>query len=248
MLPQYAYIYLGDSARFPYGSRSQELVYQFTGQAVDFLFQRGCQLIILACNTASSEALRKIQQEYLPKNYPVRRVLGVIIPAAESAVEATRNSRLGVLATEGTVVSGVFPREIEKLNPKIAVFQKACPLLVPIVEAGEYNSQITEMALRMYLTPLLEKEIDTLILGCTHYGLLERQNRKIVSSKICLISEGRIIARKMVDYLERHPETETKISHGSKIKFLTTDLTDKFQVLGSRFFGQTIKPEKVRIG
>lgn len=136
-LPQYDYLYLGDTARMPYGSRSQEVIYNFTEQAVDFLFKRGCSLVILACNTASSEALRKIQQGYLKNNYPKRRVLGVVIPAAQAAVEITKNNRVGVMATEGTVNSHSFEKEIKKLNPKIKVFQQGCPLLVPIVEAGE---------------------------------------------------------------------------------------------------------------
>ena len=246
-LPQYNYNYLGDSARAPYGNRSQEMVYNFTVRAVDFLFSRDCQLIILACNTSSSEALRKIQREYLPKYYPDRRVLGVIIPAAEKAVDKTRNCCIGVIGTQGTVTSGAFKRELKKLNSGIKVFQNACPLIVPIVEAGEQDSEITELVLKNYLNPLIKKHIDTLILGCTHYGLLEDKIRKIVGENINIIAEGKIVAEKLKDYLDRHPEIETKLSKKSTIKFLTTDLTDRFKILGSRFFGKKIIPEKIEI-
>ena len=240
-LPQYDYIYLGDTARLPYGTRSQEVVYNFTEQAVDFLFKKGCQMIILACNTASSEALRRIQKEYLPKHYPERRVLGVIIPAAEAAAGGTN---IGVIATEGSVASGTFERELKKINPQIEIFQQACPLLVPIIEAGEESSQIGEMALRKYLSPLLEKNIDTLILGCTHYGLLEPKIREIIGEKINIISEGKIVAQKLEDYLKRHPEIENFLTKNSKVDFLTTDLSDKFITLGSKFFGRPIRAEK----
>ncbi len=246
-LPKYDFIYLGDTARTPYGSRSQEVIFNFTQQAVDFLFKQGCPLVILACNTASSEALQKIQQGYLENNYPKRRVLGVVIPAVEAAVEITKNNRVGVIATEGTVKSTAFEREIKKLNPKIKVFQNSASLLVPIIEAGEQNSEIADLALRKYLKPLINQNIDTLILGCTHYGLLEKQIKKIVGQKIKVISEGKIVAEKLADYLQRHPEIEKNISKTSKQIFLTTDLTDKFQKLGSQFFGKQIKPKKINL-
>lgn len=264
-LPNYDFLYLGDTARFPYGSRSQEVICQFSEQAVDFLFKRGCPLVILACNTASSEALRKIQQGYLKKNYPKRRVLGVVIPAAEAAKETTKNNRVGVIATEGTVDSSSFKREIKKLNPKIKVFQQSCPLLVPIVELGEQNSKIADLALKKYLKPLINQNIDTLILGCTHYGFLEKQIKKIVGQKIHpvksplrgvafggfnrvkVISEGKIVADKLANYLQRHLEIEKNISKTNKQEFLTTDLTDKFQKLGSRFFSKLIQPKKVNL-
>ena len=190
VLPEYNYVYLGDTARAPYGSRSQELIYKFTAQAVDFLFKQNCRLIILACNTASSEALRKIQQEYLPKYYPEKKVLGVIIPTVEAAISLTKNNRIGVIATQGTVNSRAFEREFKKLNPNISVFQKSCPLLVPIVETGEHNSEIANIALKNYLNPLIKQDIDTLILGCTHYGLLKDKIRAIIGKNINLITEG----------------------------------------------------------
>ena len=246
-LPEYSYIYLGDTARTPYGSRSQEVVYNFTKQAVDFLLKKECQLVILACNTASSEALQKIQKTYLPKYYPERRVLGVIIPASEKAVEITKNNRIGVIGTEGTVNSRAFERELKKINPKVKVFQKACPLLVPIIEAGEEKSPAADLILKNYLNPLIRRKIDTLILGCTHYGLLENKIKKIAGNRIKIVTEGRVVAEKLRDYFKRHPVTERKITNKNNVKFLTTDLTDKFRVLGSKFFGKKIHPEKVEL-
>ncbi len=244
-LPQYDYIYLGDTARAPYGNRSQENIYAFTKQAVDFLFKRGCYLMILACNTVSSEALRKIQREYLPKHYSGKRVLGVIIPAAESAAEVTENNRIGVIATKGTIISDAFQRELKKLDSQIQIFQQACPLLVPIVEAGKQDSKNTEMVLRNYLKSLINENIDTLVLGCTHYGFLEKPIRKIMGDKIKIISEGEIVAGKLKDYLKRHPEIEDVLAKNSKIEFLTTDLSDKFKTLGTDFFGKPINPKKI---
>ncbi len=247
MLPQYDYIYLGDSARAPYGSRSQKLIYSFTEQGVDFLFKRGCELIILACNTVSSEALRKIQQEYLPNHYPQKRVLGVIIPAAEEGIELTKNNRIGVIATQGTVASGAFKRELKKLKSEVKVFQKACPLLCPIIEEGEQNHNVLRAALENYLPPLTEKNIDVLILGCTHYGLLKDKINAVIGDNIKLVSEGKIVAEKLKDYLKRHSEIRKELTKNSRTEFLTTDLTDKFRILGSQFFGTPIAPKKVII-
>ncbi len=240
-MPYYNYIYLGDNARAPYGSRSPDLVFEFTRQAVDFLFKNKCEIVILACNTASSEALRKIQQEYLPQNYPDKKVLGVLIPASEEAVVKTINKRIGVIATEGTVKSRAFVREIKKLEPEAKVFQVACPLLVPLVEAGKQNSKLADLMLGDYLKPLLKKRIDVLILGCTHYGLLEKKIRQIIGPKIKIISEAPVVADKLKDYLKRHKDIEEKIGRDGKIIFYSTDLSDKFQKLGSKFFGQKIK-------
>ncbi len=246
-LPEYSYIYLGDTARTPYGTRSQETVYNFTKQAVEFLLGQKCWLIVLACNTISSEALRKIQKEYLTSHYPKRRVLGVLIPAAELAVGETDNNRVGVIATEGSVGSGAFEREVKKLDPKIRVFQKSCPLLMPIVEAGEQNSEIVEIVLKKYLAPLVKKNIDTLILGCTHYGLLEGKIKNVLGSKIKVIGEGKIVAKKLKDYLLKHPEIERNLNKNSRRTFFTTDLTDRFRLLGSKFFGRPIVPEKIKL-
>lgn len=240
-LPEYNFIYLGDTARVPYGTRSKKLVYQFAEQAVDFLFKKNCRLIVFACNTASSDALRKIQQQYLVKNYPERKVLGVLIPVAEEAVEKTKG-RIGVMATQGTILSGSFEREIKKLNSKIKVFQQSCPLLVPIIEAGEEKNRITDLMLRQYLNPLLKKNIDTLILGCTHYGIIENKIKKMVGD-VKVISEGKVLAKKLKDYLKRHPEII--LSKNSKMTFFSTD--DNFTLLSKKFFGKSIKTKIISL-
>lgn len=246
-LPEYNYIYLGDTARVPYGTRSKEVIYDFTKQAVDFLFSKDCELIVLACNTASSDALRKIQQEYLPTHHPNKKVLGVIIPAVEFALAKTRNKRIGVIATEGTVSSKSFIRELLKFDRRIKVFQNYCPLLVPIIEAGEHNSKITDIILEKYLKPLIDSKIDTLILGCTHYGILESKIRKIVGKNISIVSEEKILAKKLKDYLSRHKEIEMVLTKKGKHEFYSTDLTKKFDLLGSKFFGKKIQAKKAII-
>lgn len=246
-LPDYNYLYLGDTARTPYGTRSQEIIYEFTKQAVDFLFTQNCDLVILACNTTSSDALRKIQQEHLPKHYPDKKVLGVLIPAAEQAILTTKNNKIGVIATEGTVKSNAFVRELTKLNPKIKVFQQSCPLLVPLVEEGEQNSKVTQIMLEKYLKPFQNQRIDTLILGCTHYGIIKNQIKKIIGSDVKIVSESDIVPIKLKEYLKRHPEIDKKLGKNKLLNFSTTDLTDKFIVLGSKFFGQKIKAEKISL-
>lgn len=242
-MPEYNYIYLGDSARCPYGNRSQELIFQFTREGVDFLFKQNCSLVVLACNTASSESLRRIQQEWLPKYYPQRRVLGVIIPSCEEAAQKTKNKRMGIMATKGTVDSLAFQRELGKIDKKIKVFQQACPLLVPLIEAGEHKSVMAEAALKQYLAPLLDKGIDTLILGCTHYGLLNKQIRDMARVKV--ISQGKIIAEKLKDYLKRHPEIEQQMAKQAQTKFFTTDIASSFEKLGPLFFGKPLKAERI---
>lgn len=243
-LPEYQYIYLGDTARTPYGSRSQEVIYEFTRQAIDFLFAKNCDLVILACNSASSEALRTLQQSYIPKYYPEKKVLGVLIPAAEESVSKTKSNKIGVIATESTVHSQAFVREITKISPKAKVYQKAAPLLVPLIEAGEYNSPATDIILTQYLDPLKRKSIDTLILGCTHYSILEAKIKKILGNNISVLSEGRVVAKSLKRYLERHPEVEAKLQKNKSIDFFTTDVTEKFTVRGSKFFGKKIIAKK----
>jgi len=246
-LPSYNYIYLGDTARLPYGNRPKETVYEFTKQAVDFLFRQNCELIILACNTASSDALRKIQREYLPKKYPHKKVLGVLIPLSEEAVKYTKSLKVGVIATVGTVQSKSFLRELKKLNPRIEVFQEACPLLVPLVEAGKQNSKKTDLALKKYLKPLLKENIDTLILGCTHYGILEKQIQKMIGPKIKIISGSELVGKKLKDYLSNHKELEKKLGKGKARVFYSTKLTANFTKLGSKFFGSNIIARKAVI-
>lgn len=247
-LPQYKYLYLGDTARTPYGNRSPEAVCQFTIEAVEFLFKAGCQLIIIACNTASAEALRKIQQEYLPIHYPDRRILGVIIPAVEEAVERTKTERIGVLGTEGTVRSKTFPQELKKLKKSIVVFQQAAPLLVPLVEEGVHRTPAAQLILKEYLRPLLAERIDTLILGCTHYGHFESMVKANMGKGVALISEGKIVARKLKDYLQRHPEIESTLSHAGTVTFYTTDMTDRFKRIGEKLFGRSFTPKKAVLG
>jgi glutamate racemase len=246
-LPEYDFIYLGDTARVPYGTRSKEIVYDFTRQAVDFMVKKNCELIILACNTASSDALRLIQQEHVPKNYTGKKVLGVLIPAAEVACRISKNNKIGVMATASAVSSKSFLRELSKINNKIKVYQIACPLLVPIVEAGEQSNKITEAVLKKYLKPLMNKKIDTLILGCTHYGILEPKIKKIVGKNVRIISESKIIGQKLKNYLQRHPEIENKLGKNKSRIFYSTDLTNNFEVLGSKFFGKKIEAKKAKL-
>ncbi|MDP3900966.1 MAG: glutamate racemase [bacterium] len=246
-LPGYNYLYLGDTARTPYGTRSKELVYDFTRQAMDFLFEHNCQLVIIACNTASSGALRKIQQEYLPARYPDRNALGVLIPAAEEAVARTKNKKIGVMATPGTVLSNAFVREIKKLDADAQVIQQACPLLVPLVESGEHTSKAAQLILSSYLEPLLKEHVDTIVLGCTHYGILEPQIRSIIGPEISIVSESRAVPPKLKSYLERHPEIEKRIGTSGILSFYSTDLTPSFNELGSKFFGKPISALKAEL-
>ena len=246
-LPEYNFIYLGDTALFPYGTHSKDIVYKNTKQAVDFLFSKNCDLIVFACNTASSNALHKIQQEYIPKKYPNKKVLGIIVPTVEFASSKTKNKRIGVIATEATVSSKAFEKEFYKIDSEIKVFQNACPMLVPIVEANEDKSELADIFLEKYLRPLLDKKIDTLILGCTHYIILENKIRKIVGENVALILEEEIVAKKLADYLEKHSEIENNLGKDGAITIYLTDLTENSKALGDRFFGKKIDIEKVKI-
>ncbi len=237
-LPKYDYIYLGDTARVPYGNRSQETVYRFTEQAVDYLFRHDCQLVIIACNTASAEALRQIQQYYLPKHYPDRRVLGVLIPAAEEAAVTTKNNRIGVLATNSTVASGAFVRELTKINPDLIIEQQPAPLLVPLIENN--GLKWADSILKEYLQPLIDKDIDCLILGCTHYPILKDRIQQIVGAKIQLISQDELVPLKLVKYLERHQELESRLTQNSERLFLSTDITPATIDLAAKLFGEQI--------
>ncbi len=247
VLPRYDYLYLGDNARIPYGTRSDRVVIRFTEQAVDFLFRQGCRLIILACHTASAKALRTIQQGYLVQHYPARRVLGVLIPTVEEALAASPGRRIGVIGTEGTVSSRSFEIELHKLDPEVRVFQQACPLLVPLIEEGEQDWEGTTMILRRYLASLQEAAVDTLILGCTHYSILKERVASLMGDGIRLICSGQVTAGKLVDYLNRHPGLEARLSRGRGRRYLTTDLTPRFQHLASLFMGQTVDSEVVEL-
>ena len=233
-LPQYDYVYLGDTQRVPYGNRSSEAIYQFLREAVKYLFSHDCELIIVACNTASAEALRRVQQQYLPKHYPKHRVLGIIIPTAEVALEKGKAKRIGVLATQGTVRSRAYVRELKKIAPHINIFQQAAPLLVPIIESN--STKFADPILRSYLKPLLKKNIDTLILGCTHYPILKSRVKKMCGPRIKVISQDEIISKKLFDYLRRHPAIEKKLTKKRRRSFLVTDLTDATKTLAKKWF------------
>lgn len=242
-LTDYDYIYLGDTARTPYGTRSQEVIYQFTEQAVDFLFKQGCEIIILACNTASSEALRKIQQEYLAKNYPERRVLGVVIPTCEYAIESGYKN-IGVMATSSTVASESYVKEIQKLDQSAEVLQQPCPLLVPIIESGEINNDVLLTIIRGYLKSL--KPTQAIILGCTHYEVIE-DIIKGAAGDIKIISQSSVVGKKLSEYLIRHSEIEQRLSKGCTVKYFSTDITDRFKDFGQEIIGEKIEVQKINL-
>lgn len=248
-LPQYDYLYLGDNARTPYGTRSFEVVYEFTLQAVRKLFELGCPLVILACNTASAKALRSIQQNDLPYLDPTRRVLGVIRPTAESIGPLTVSRHVGLLATEGTVRSQSYLMEIQKLYPDITLTANACPLWVPLIENNEFESEGADFFVRKYISQLLEKDpqIDTLILGCTHYPLLIRKIRQFTPPHIRLVAQGEYVACSLKDYLHRHPEIEERCTTQGTCQFLTTESEGKFQESASLFLHQQVKVRSISL-
>lgn len=241
-MPQYDYVYLGDTARVPYGNRSKETIYEFTKQAIIKLFEQNCQIVILACNTASAQALRKIQRHFLPKNYPDRRVLGVIIPTLEAIDSSHKN--IGIIATLGTVKSKIYERELKKLWPKVKVSQQAAPLLVPLVENNELDK--ARPFLQEYLKPLLTKNIDTLILGCTHYPLLINQIAKIIGPKVKIICQTDVVPEKLAIYFSRHSEIERKLSKNKLKIFEVTDLNQDFIRVSKMLFGKSIKFKLVK--
>lgn len=249
-LPQYDYLYLGDNARAPYGNRSFETVYEYTRQCVEWFFEQGCPLVILACNTASAKALRNIQQIDLPAIAPDKRVLGVIRPTAEVVGKYTQTKKVGVLGTRGTVSSGSYPKEIGNFYPEIAVFQHACPLWVPFIENGDDQDEGIDYYIRHDLEQLFaqSKEIDTVLLACTHYPLLENRIRKFLPDPgIRLLGQGELVAESLTDYLRRHPEMETRISKGGTRRFFTTDSAADFEEHATRFFGETVQAEHVHL-
>ena len=239
-LPQYSFIYLGDNARSPYGSRPLDVIHRYTLEGVIELFKSGANLIVVACNTSSSVALRKIQQEYLPGHYPDRRVLGIVIPTAEEVSALSKTKVIGILATEATVNSLAYPQEISKIDAHVVVHQQSCPLLVPLIEAGDLPA-VTEPA-RHYIQELLKKDerIDTILLGCTHYALIEETIRSLVPSSIRIVSQGTIVADKLVDYLRRHPEMDRRLERSGNETFLTTEYSPRIQKLATQFFGRPI--------
>lgn len=240
VLPKYNYVYFGDNAHVPYGGRSSKTIYRLTKNAVDYLFQKNCKLIILACNTATAAALRRLQQEYLPKKYPDRRILGVIRPTVESVVK-TKGKRVGVIGTYAMVISKSFVAELKKFNKNIQVYQQACPLLVPLIEKGEIHWKGLTTILQKYLEPLKKKQIDTLILGCTHYGLIDTTIKKIVGKKIKVVSEGAITALKLKDYLRRHPEIEVTLTKKGKRIYYITGRNSRYRDIVKYFLGRRFK-------
>ena len=242
-MPQYDFIYLGDNARAPYGTRSFDVVYQFTLQAVKKLFSMGCPLIILACNTASAKALRSIQQKYLPQAFPNRRVLGVIRPTAEVVGTLTKSNHIGILATEGTVRSESYKLEIQKLYPATTIVGQACPMWVPLVENGEYDKPGADYFIKDSIDKLLtaDSQIDTIILGCTHYPLLLPKIKQYTPKGITLIPQGKYIAKSLQEYLQRHQEMEHNITKGGTCKYFTTESSEKFSESASVFLNEPIE-------
>jgi glutamate racemase len=243
LLPKYDFIYLGDNARTPYGTRSYETVYEYTLQCVKWLYEQGCSLVILACNTASAKALRTIQQKDLPQLNDGKRVLGVIRPTAEIIGNYTATNQIGVLGTKGTVQSQSYLIEIEKLFPGISVFQHACPMWVSLVENYEYDSDGADYFIRKDIDTLLGKSpnIDTILLACTHYPLLIKKIKKYLPAGVKIISQGEIVAASLVDYLVRHPGMDEKCSKNGLLKFYTTDSQADFDKHSAIFFGKKVQ-------
>ena len=249
-LPQYDYLYLGDNARAPYGPRSFDVVYEFTRQAVERLFEMGCHLVILGCNTASAKALRTIQQNDLPQWDPDRRVLGIIRPTAEVIGQLTESRHVGVLATEGTIKSESYNLEIQKLYPDIQVTGVACPFWVPLVEYNEADSPGADYFVKKRIDQIMQKDpqIDALILGCTHYPLLMPKIQKYLPEGVHIVSQGDYVAKSLKDYLERHPKIEAKCSKGGQSRYLTTENPEKFKESAQLFLHTDIQVENITLG
>ena len=248
-LPQNDYIYLGDNARAPYGTRSFEIVYQFTLQAVTKLFEMGCHLVILACNTASAKALRSIQMNDLPTLDPTRRVLGVIRPTVECIGNITRNGHVGILATAGTIKSESYPLEIRKLYPDISVSGVACPLWVSLVENNEATGPGADYFVRKYIDQLLTLDplTDTVILGCTHYPLLLPKIQQYMPAHIRTVAQGGLVAESLKDYLHRHPEMDARCTRQGTCRYYTTEATEKFSESASTFLNQKIDVQHITL-
>ena len=249
LLPQYDYLYLGDNARAPYGSRSFELVYDFTLQAVEYLFGQGCRLVIVACNTASAKALRSIQQNDLPRIDPNRRVLGVIRPTVEQVGEISRNGHIGILGTPGTIASESYNMEIAKLYPHFHAYGQPCPMWVPLVENKEYDSPGADYFVKKYIDQLMQRcaDIDTVILGCTHYPLLLPKIRQFMPQGVAVVPQGEIVAHSLADYLRRHTEIEQCCSRGGSTEYLTTESASKFEQSASVFMNVDIKAKRITL-
>ena len=250
LLPQYDFLYLGDNARAPYGPRSFDVVYEFTRQAVVRLFEMGCHLVILGCNTASAKALRTIQQNDLPQLDPTRRVLGIIRPTAEVIGQLTTSRHVGVLATEGTIKSESYTLEIQKLHPDIVVSGVACPFWVPLVEYNEADSPGADYFVKKRIDQLmlLDPEIDAIILGCTHYPLLMPKIVKYVNPGIRIVPQGEYVAESLKDYFLRHPEMEEKCTKNGRVQYLTTENPDKFKESAQLFLHEDVEVKNIVLG
>ena len=246
-MPQYDYLYLGDNARAPYGTRSFDIVYEFTLQAVRYLFEQGCHLVILGCNTASAKALRSIQQNDLPQMDPQRRVLGVIRPTVEVVGSISKSRHVGIMATSGTVRSATYELEIAKLHPDIQVTGEACPMWVPLVENDEYDGPGADYFVQKNIENLLSRDpqIDCVILGCTHYPLLMNKIRKYMPSGVHVIEQGFYVADSLRDYLNRHPEMAERITCGGTTRFLTTEQAEAFQCNAAAFMSEPLTAKRV---
>lgn len=246
-LPRYSFTYIGDNARTPYGSLSLDVIHRFTLEGVVELFKRGAELIVVACNTSSSVALRKIQQEYLPSHYPDRRALGIVIPTAEEVSALSTTKTIGIMATEATVNSLAYPQEIAKVDANVRVHQQACPMLVPLIESGELDQAATQA--RRYVETLLarDSQIDTVLLGCTHYALIESLIRPMVGPEVTVVSQGSIVAAKLEDYLKRHPEMERRLDRTGTEVFLSTQSSPRIQTLATRFYNLPIRIDTIAL-
>jgi glutamate racemase len=248
-LPQYNYMYLGDNARAPYGTRSFETVYRYTLQCVEWFFEQGCPLVILACNTASAKALRTIQQKDLQRLNPNNRVLGVIRPTAEVIGNYSKTKQVGVLATSGTVLSNSYQLEIAKHFPLVKVHQQACPMWVPLIENHEHESDGADFFVKQCIDALLQKEnsIDTVLLGCTHYPLLEKKISQFLPPDVKLLSQGEIVANSLTNYLLKHPQIEERLEKKGKRLFFTTDSAEDFNQHAGLFYGTDVEASHVEV-
>jgi len=250
LMPQYEYVYLGDNARNPYGTRSFDVVYQYTLEAVEKLFSLGCELVILACNTASAKALRTIQQKDLPRIAPNKRVLGVIRPSVEVLGDLSRSRHVGVLGTSGTIRSHSYTLEIEKLYPDIHVSGEACPMWVPLVENREYDKAGADYFVEQHIQRIFEKDanIDTLILGCTHYPLLMHKIQQFVPKGVRILEQGPLVAEKLKLYLENHPEMEQRCAQSGAARFYTTESPERFESSAQIFLNEAVDAQHIHLG
>lgn len=248
-LPELDYIYLGDNARSPYGTRSFELVYEFTLQSVKWLFEQGCHLVILACNTASAKALRTIQQKDLPLIDPTRRVLGVIRPTVEQIGDITKTRHVGVLGTPGTIASNSYQIEINKLFPDINVLGEACPMWVPLVENDEHDKPGADYFVQQNLNHVFktDSKIDALILGCTHYPLLYDKIKTFAPENVRIVAQGELVAESLEDYLNRHLEMKNRCSSNGTCSYFTTESEDKFSQMASLFLDEEINCRRITL-